>query len=165
MVRDPSARGTCTLSGMHIRLVRGLFVVPVLLASCGGSSDPFNRIEASYSGMVDSICHSCPGATGSASESECRTMANANNPFTGTQWECQRSAYHMYSTELGPYYDCIANSVSTFDGCMRNAVATCPPASSATSACSNQLTANIQACPRPDSIAASQAVAACSPSP
>lgn len=132
----------------------------VLVTSCGGG-DPLTRIESTYNGMVDSICRSCPAAAGASTEAECRTMAAASNPFQGTQWDCQRNAYHMYPNELGPYYDCVSRAVSSYDGCMRNAVRTCPPASADVTACGDALNSAIRACPLPDSIAASQAVSMC----
>ena len=131
------------------------------VAGCGGSSDPFTRIESTYDGRVAALCRSCPAAAGATTEAECRTAAAANDPFSGAEFECQRAAYRMYPSELGPYYDCIARAVTGFDGCMRSAARTCPPASADITACSDAMNASIRTCPMPDSIAASQAVSAC----
>jgi hypothetical protein len=150
---------------MNTRVFGALLLLAPIVASCGGGSDPFTRIESTYDGMVDALCRGCPAAAGATTESQCRTTAEANNPFTGAQWDCQRSVYHMYPNELGPYFDCVANATSGFDRCMRGAITTCPPASDAVSACSDQLDTAIRACPTPDSITASQAIAACSSNP
>jgi hypothetical protein len=130
------------------------------LAGCGGG-DPLSRIESTYDRMVNDICSRCPAATGSATEAECRAVGAANDPFSGPRWDCQRGVYQRYPNELGPYYDCISRTVSSYESCMRTATATCPPASTSITACNDQLNAGIEACPRPDSIMATTELAAC----
>ncbi|MBN8613612.1 MAG: hypothetical protein J0L92_23655 [Deltaproteobacteria bacterium] len=148
------------------RTLRAFAISPALLgaalalAGCGGG-DPFTRVEASFDRTVNDICTRCPQITGTTTESECRTAANANNPFEGAEWNCQRGVYMDYSSELAPTYDCVARAVSGFETCMRNAASTCPPASGTTQACSDQMNTAINACPQPDSIMAAQALSVC----
>ena len=137
-----------------------LAISAVAAAGCGGG-DPFTRIESTYDGMVNDLCRSCPAVAGASTEAECRTTAMGTDPFTGAEWDCQRTAYQQYSNELGPYYDCVARAVTGFDRCMRDATRTCPPASGSSEACGDAMSAAIRACPPPDSIMASQALSAC----
>jgi hypothetical protein len=130
------------------------------LAGCGGG-DPFSRIESTYDRMVNDLCSRCPAATGSTTEAECRAAGAANDPFSGAQWDCQRGVYQRYPEELGPYYDCISRSVTSYESCMRTATATCPPTSTSITTCNDQLNAGIEACPRPDSIMATTELSAC----
>jgi hypothetical protein len=130
------------------------------LAGCGGG-DPLSRIESTYDRMVNDLCSRCPAATGSSTEAECRAAGAANNPFSGAQWDCQRGVYQRFPNELGPYYDCISRTVTSYESCMRSATASCPPTSESITACNDQLNAGIQACPRPDSIMATTELSAC----
>jgi len=148
-----------TASPSSIRMTMAVSWV-LAFAGCGGG-DPFTRIEATYDGTVDHVCTSCPTVGGLATEAECRASAAADDPFSGAEWDCQRRVYQQYPNELAPTYDCVARAVSTFDRCVRDAVRTCPPPAAVTQACSEQLTAAINACPRPDSIMAATALSAC----
>lgn len=151
-------------SALTLALALALPLGGALVAGCGGG-DPLTRIESTYSGMVDHVCRACPAAAGATTEADCRATAAANSPFDGPEWDCQRSAYQRFPSELGPYYDCFARAVTSFDSCMRNATRTCPPASTDVSACSDQLDTATSACPRPDSVMALEAVSACFASP
>jgi hypothetical protein len=155
-----AARARVSVVGMKTIAVALFALLAVAVAGCG-HSDPLTRIEAQYDSTVNAICDACPMASGTLTAAECRAMAETQNPFMGTQWDCQRNAYAMYPNELGPYYDCVAGAISRYDGCMRSAFATCPPADTAVTACGDALQADIRACPVPDSMAATTALSHC----
>jgi hypothetical protein len=133
----------------------------VLALGCNGAGDPITRIESQYTSTVNAVCAACPAASGTTTEAECRALADENNPFMGPEFECQRSAYHMYPNELGPLYNCQADVLVRYDGCIRGAVRTCPPTDTALMTCNDQLNADTRACPLPDSVAAGTAVSNC----
>jgi hypothetical protein len=126
-----------------------------------GSRDPITRIEVQYDTTVNAVCDACPAASGTTTAAECRALAAENNPFEGPEFECQRRVYGMYPNELGPYYNCQADALGRYDGCLRGAVRTCPPTPESVSACTDQLSAAIRACPLPDSVAAGTALSEC----
>ena len=148
------------------RALRALAISPALLgatlavAGCGGG-DPFTRIESTFDRTVNTLCSRCPQITGTTTEAECRTAANASNPFEGAEWNCQRGVYMSYSSELAPTYDCVARAVSGYETCTTDAASTCPPAPGTAEACNDQLNTAIRACPQPDSIMAATALSDC----
>lgn len=154
MITSPAMK---TLSGPL-----SIALLSAALAGCnGGASDPITRIESQYHATVNAVCAACPGASGSTAEADCRAQAEADNPFMGPEFECQRTVYGMYPDQLRPYYDCQANALVEYDACIRGAVRTCPPVDTAVMACTDQLSASGRACPLPDSVAAGTALANC----
>lgn len=146
--------------------MKSSFIVaaPVALSlalGAGCSSDPLTRIESQYEGTVSAVCASCPEITGTLTAAECQARADMSNPFSGTEFECQREVYARYPAELGPYYNCQANAVASYDSCIRGILNPCPPTAEQTSACNEGLNAAIRACPLPTSIAAGTALGAC----
>ena len=128
------------------------------MPGCGGG-DPLTRTEASYDRAVQNGCRACE-ATAEVT-SMCLARAEASNPFTGPQWDCQRAAYDRFPNELNAFYSCQANVMQTYESCIGRALMTCPPVGADITACSDALGPGVEACPMPTDAAAVAAVTAC----
>jgi hypothetical protein len=123
----------------------GCVGVLVLMAGCG---NPVSSFLAEQEALADDVCPRCPQiVSGADSELSCRAALEVT--VTDTEEACIRSVFNDNSDELGPIFDCQLDAQRDFRACIRTAIATCPPAASDVSACSERATAAQARCATP----------------